>query len=498
MHYSYEKRAVAFIDLLGFSERVRNSITPEGFYNISEISRIVDLLDTFKRGASAASAQFDGLIKPPMTTQFSDCVIISFDPTEPGQVYHNLNYIQSFLLELLELNVACRGSVVFGDIVHSDQFVFGPAVVDAVENEKCIAVNPRVIVDEKVISVGSKHPMSHNTEASERTLITDLLSIEDNLHFIDIASPVAALKAKVVQGFVQQHYDNLTQLESNMRSHSQPKVVSKGEWLGKYVTTSRENPKQVMENINLISVEGSRAWKDVTSLEVQAVAKAAFHTIFLNMQCPLTLQFPIVIDWSSAWGEGGPVTKYLPSEDRIVTSFEGEAGQWGKFIFELGHEYGHILMNSRFLPLREAAWFEETFCDIFSRFCLQEMESALDKFPALNNISGMQRGTFSNYLWQHRNQMDRSETGTNPFLSSLVTAKIQELRIWVNRYALVNYTIVESSLLPIVASVTGREALARLNWSKNAAANEAEYFSNWIQACPDPEVPRAILRLFGF
>ena len=147
--YSYERRIVCFIDILGFSKLVKGTVNndiggKEKLINICcALDRIDGYLCTMNKEISLNDIQ---------TTQFSDSVVISFSLDETSNeilsVFTWIKYMQVFMIK--EYNVLLRGGIVIGDVIHNEKMVVGPAMIDAYTLEAKHAIYPRIIIDSPV------------------------------------------------------------------------------------------------------------------------------------------------------------------------------------------------------------------------------------------------------------------------------------------------------------------------------------------------------------
>jgi hypothetical protein len=81
-----------------------------------------------------------------------------------------------------------RGAIVFGDICHKKEVIFGPAVIQAYEMERKVAKWPRVVVDPQLIDLLS--------DENKRYIFDIMLSKDmDGLPFIDYLKYIFLSKA---------------------------------------------------------------------------------------------------------------------------------------------------------------------------------------------------------------------------------------------------------------------------------------------------------------
>lgn len=148
-HYTYEQRIVCFIDILGFSSRIKQTAkgTPEAAKLLDKTCDALDLLDIYRRVMTEKTHNED--IK---VTQFSDSIVITFPWNKSDEsLYRGLKAIRHIQATMIKLyGVLMRGGIVLGDIIHTDQLLLGPAMVSAYQIESKCAVSPRIVVDPKV------------------------------------------------------------------------------------------------------------------------------------------------------------------------------------------------------------------------------------------------------------------------------------------------------------------------------------------------------------
>lgn len=146
MEFKYTNRIVAYIDVLGWKEYInddKNDPNKPGS-NFLEIERILK---------EAPSIGIDGDIDV-KGTQLSDSIIISM-PAEYLDLQPHLVYLFNLIYILvknyaLKCGLVVRGAVTMGNMIHLDNIVYGVALNDAFNLEKCHAIYPRIIIDEKL------------------------------------------------------------------------------------------------------------------------------------------------------------------------------------------------------------------------------------------------------------------------------------------------------------------------------------------------------------
>lgn len=148
-HYTYEQRIVCFIDILGFSNRIKQTekSTPEAVRLLDKTCDALDLLDTYRQIMTEKTFNEDIMV-----TQFSDSIVITFPWNKNDEsIYRGLRAIRHIQATMTKLyGILMRGGIVLGNIIHTDSLLLGPAMVSAYQLESKCAVSPRIVVDPKV------------------------------------------------------------------------------------------------------------------------------------------------------------------------------------------------------------------------------------------------------------------------------------------------------------------------------------------------------------
>lgn len=139
---AYEKKILGYVDILGFSNLVKSSANrPEellGLVNAIGLCK-AEIRDVFPKFPSADY----------QVSSFSDNVVVTSSSDDNGLVTV-LSYIICLTTRLLSQGYMVRGGVVHGNIYHRNEYVVGPALVDAYQIESSIARYPRVVLSKEV------------------------------------------------------------------------------------------------------------------------------------------------------------------------------------------------------------------------------------------------------------------------------------------------------------------------------------------------------------
>jgi hypothetical protein len=155
----YRKSLLAFIDIIGFKKKVRKSLRFS-----EEADAIYELLQVHHRTAQIIN---EGKTAPwvEMTklkaNSFSDNIVISL-PRMNDTVFNSfIHVVTYFQWETIDYYAFLRGAIVFGDICHTQELIFGPAFIQAYKMERKAAVWPRVVIDPQLIDLLSEQNRQH-------------------------------------------------------------------------------------------------------------------------------------------------------------------------------------------------------------------------------------------------------------------------------------------------------------------------------------------------
>lgn len=126
----YEKRAVLFLDILGFSELVKSG----------KERRLLAALQHVQ--GRAIEAHEGGKVD---FTAFSDCIVVSTPLLTGSGALRLAKYARLLALDLLSHGFLTRGAVVVGDLYHEGGIVLGPSLVTAYHLESKKALYPRIL-----------------------------------------------------------------------------------------------------------------------------------------------------------------------------------------------------------------------------------------------------------------------------------------------------------------------------------------------------------------
>ncbi len=251
----YEHRIVAFVDMLGISDRllakdsesfartihaVASALTgrrPTVFFVLPHIRTGQEIEIQFDRPFGSGDR---------MTT-VSDAIVMSFPAEERDNQFavgsRSLPILRCldavFWLQrgLLSLGIRTRGGICRGHILHSRNFVIGEAMVRAYRLESRVAVFPRAVLDEEIIEALVCEPIPEGI-AVFRNRIAHMIRVDrDGQHFVDYLGydPIAGdfrMKNRIL--------DIYRETASDLDATTDGRIAAKLEWLREYVMNSAE------------------------------------------------------------------------------------------------------------------------------------------------------------------------------------------------------------------------------------------------------------------
>jgi hypothetical protein len=174
----YEKRICCFIDILGFRQHIRETVTENGEDHEDKIQSIINIFELSKNMVDDS-----GFSKTKVVTYFSDSIVISYEYTENSQLYHTLIDLLYLSFELANQGFLVRGGVTIGRLVHTKDVIFGPAMVEAYDLESKKAIFPRIIIQKDVVDNGVKYRQENHSASDELGYIEDIITMDEDGHY---------------------------------------------------------------------------------------------------------------------------------------------------------------------------------------------------------------------------------------------------------------------------------------------------------------------------
>lgn len=266
----YDKRFVAFIDILGFKEIIKNSGSDNSKIQLIH-SVLTDLKnlessdkwnlklieieeDAFKKGIENFNIQ-DKI----NVTAFSDSIVVSvkIDDGKSNEYFSTLisqlSYIGSVLIEK---GILFRGGITIGELYHNSQgTVFGQGLIDAYQLESKSAKYPRIILSDSLIRE-LNYPLKSKRERypyhQYLTRFTDgCVGFHQMVYYEVMETWVEITKEKLIASLDKVRKVIIAGLDSSFEN---PEVFDKFNWLKtKYqelnITLDHDFESQSKENI---------------------------------------------------------------------------------------------------------------------------------------------------------------------------------------------------------------------------------------------------------
>lgn len=101
-------------------------------------------------------------------------------------MFFTLLEVKWLIMRLLSHRVLCRGAVTLGKIIHTNEYIFGPALVEAYTLESRAALYPRVILGRNIVEAGAAFKANHHTSEQELKYVESLLERDsDGMYYVD-------------------------------------------------------------------------------------------------------------------------------------------------------------------------------------------------------------------------------------------------------------------------------------------------------------------------
>lgn len=185
---NYEERYCLFLDILGFKDHIDDTTSSKSKQSMT-FARLKAALEKISKGVNYKEHIIEGngrtVISSREVTQFSDSVILSYKKNESiggSGVSSMLLDVHRLQLQLINKGILLRGAITSGLLYHDKNFVFGPALNDAVTLES-LANYPRVILDGEVLKeAGIKISDNDCISRSISSMVTEDF---DGLYYVD-------------------------------------------------------------------------------------------------------------------------------------------------------------------------------------------------------------------------------------------------------------------------------------------------------------------------
>lgn len=225
-HQDYEDRIVAFVDVLGFKGLVDSSKN-----DVKVLRNITSALSTlyewiWKWEADGGDSSF-------AFTQFSDSVVLS----ALADTQDSFEMLLQLMLGIVDIAyshcIIVRGGIARGKLIHDNEMVVGPAMVDAYFLESQIAKYPRIVISEELkteFEVNLQEYVDSQPNLTEIPSFNKIFKQDDvdGLWYMDYIDPDEEF---VIRHSKKDYIETLKDIARKGLSNSDANVRMKYEWL---------------------------------------------------------------------------------------------------------------------------------------------------------------------------------------------------------------------------------------------------------------------------
>jgi len=225
---TYPDRLLAFVDILGWSDLVRESERRPTRWR--KIGKAIELIGVWANGLDEF---YPGGFEHE-STHFSDTLVVSCPPSALN-AQKLIHTVQLLCLRLLEEGVYTRGSVVRGGLHHDHMVIVGPALIEAHLLEKNVAKYPRVIVTPRVVQLLAAYARQNGRASDDRSRVR---KDRDGLCFVDFLGQQVQTR-----GYLSRIRNIRRRIDANFLRHSKDLcLLSKDGWLSDYLALVSPRP----------------------------------------------------------------------------------------------------------------------------------------------------------------------------------------------------------------------------------------------------------------
>ena len=224
----YQDRVCCFIDILGFKEIINRTISNDKKGSQKEIRSIIKALEMARSITSMDEPRF--IPKSKKVTQFSDSIVISFEATDKEQVVSTLIEILLICMNFLMSGYLLRGGISIGKLIHTNKYLFGPAIIAAYELETNAALFPRIILGEQILNILDEPVEIYESSTDVQWVKDNLVSKDtDDMYYIDYISKFESEVDDITEA--QMYISKLREIIIELGKSQKPSLIVKYGWL---------------------------------------------------------------------------------------------------------------------------------------------------------------------------------------------------------------------------------------------------------------------------
>lgn len=237
----YEDRILAFIDVLGFSEAIKQTMK-DGKENKAQTDRIDSLIrviqsdlkiddESYRKHYNFSDKEISVLKGSRVVNQFSDSIVISYLINEESGIFVMLLEILFLCMTALQHDFLLRGAIVRNKLYHSKNEIFGPGLVEAYEMEKSLAIYPRIVLDDDIIKLSRKYYGTQNGPDTEEEFVRSLVKRDfDGMYYINYFDGVES-ELDNAENDMPLYFNRLRDVIEKLKLYESASVKSKYLWI---------------------------------------------------------------------------------------------------------------------------------------------------------------------------------------------------------------------------------------------------------------------------
>lgn len=231
----FQDSLVAFLDILGFTDRVRKLSDSDDFHRVARV------LYVLKREADSWTKASEPIVRETQMSAMSDSVVVSMPYENEAAIYLVASILHQLQYALIadEEHTLLRGYLARGLVYHRDGILFGPGYLDAYAGESKKRGPARIVIDGAIAAKAVE--LTIRARGDGRGSVLDFLRCDtDGSYFIDYLKPIGAV-AKYPERGRELELAEIARFAGAQfrRQASTPGIQEKYVWLLGYVDTIR-------------------------------------------------------------------------------------------------------------------------------------------------------------------------------------------------------------------------------------------------------------------
>lgn len=187
----YKDCVVAFLDILGFSQFVKDSEdNPETLENLIQAMQVLNAIPQGEKKVSIAGRVQRNI---DIRRRFFSDTLVFFHRTRPDNIPQLLFLVRYIQDQLWEKGSCLRGSIVLGKMYwleQDDNVTVGPGLIEAYKAESEVAIYPRITVSPELHQYIAREDIQATPFGADRRPLNDYIQHDaDGICFLDLLNP---------------------------------------------------------------------------------------------------------------------------------------------------------------------------------------------------------------------------------------------------------------------------------------------------------------------